>query len=353
MTKGYSLIGLILLLVLLNGCQYTKDDDTKKSPSNSTQQSELNTDAIKNANKTTFPATYQKSGEHVNMDIESVNPEKAYFIEGSARPLELDYATIGKTFIPENEIGKTDTEAKQILSKKMIDDSFYEKMFIWGKDSFFYYTYQGNELFSSIDDEQKSDGYNLPLYMPEKEFSFASAEDALQDIKTQLKKLGITIDETYLIHTYYLDHDTLKQQESHYDIEGNRAESEYKTDWSEKDDAYMFYISQTYCDLPDYHVSDNMPIRAEDSSAQITVIYGEEGVLYMKVQNIAIYEMGTKQIKLLPFETVAETVLNYFDNILDNAAYEVTVARLICDYVSSHKEEDKKNTLSCVGISCC
>lgn len=328
MKKIIPILLIMSIVFLFTGCQQAQ----KKEERNVTPESAV---------KTAFPATYQESGEHVNMDIESVNPGEAYFIEGSVKPVELDYETIGKTLIPENEIGKTDTEAKQILSKKMVDDTFYEKMFIWGKDSFFFYTYHGNQLFSSINEEKKGDDYNLPLYAKEQEFSFGSADDALKDIKARLNELGIVIDENYLVHTYYLDHETLKQQESHYDMEGNRAESEYKTDWSEKDDAYMFYISQTYCDLPDYHASNVMSVRAEDSSAQITVMYGEEGILYMKVQSIGMYEMGTKQIELLPFETVAETVLNYFDNILDNAAYEVTDARLICDYTSSHKAEDE------------
>lgn len=341
MGKGYSLIVFILLIILLNGCQ-SKQNNEDKSLSNNTQHSEQNMDLIKNAKTTTFPASYQKSGNHTNIDIQSVNPQKAYFIEGCARPLELDFETIGRTLIPESEIGEADIEAKQILSKKMVDDTFYEKMFGWGKDSFSYYTYHGSELFSSIVDERKADDYNLPLYEQEKTFSFGSAEEALEDIKARLNAFGITIDDTYLVHTYYLSHETLKQQESHYDMEGNREEGEYKTDWSEEDDAYMFYISQTYCDLPDYHIVEGMSVRAEDSSAQITVMYGKEGILYMKVQNIGIYEMGTKQIELLPFETVAESVLRYFDDILDNAAYEVTDARLICDYAPSHKAGDEK-----------
>lgn len=342
MTKRYALIVFMLFFVLLNGCQSKQEDNANKSSSNNTEQSQQNMDVIENVNVTTFPATYQKSGEHVNINIESINPEKAYFIEGSAKTMNLNYEAIGKTLIPENEIGQVDTEAKQILSKNMVDDTFYEKMFIWGKDNFSYYTYQSNEIFSSVNDEKKTSDYNLPLYTPEKVFSFCSAENALENIKTQLNEFGIRMDETYLVHTYYLDHEILKQQESHFDMDGNREESEYKTDWSEKDDAYLFYISQTYCELPDYHTSDVMSVRAEDSSAQIMVMYGEEGILYMKVQDIGIYETGKKEIKLLPFETVAETVLNYFDSILDKATYEVTDSHLICDYVSSHKAKDKK-----------
>ncbi len=342
MTKRYALIVFMLLFILLNGCQSKQEDNANKSSSNNTEQSQQNMDVIETANVTTFPATYQKSGEHVNINIDSINPEKAYFIEGSARPMNLNYEAIGKTLIPENEIGQVDIEAKQILSNNMVDDTFHEKMFIWGKDNFSYYTYHSNELFSSVNDEKKAADYNLPLYTQEKVFSFGSAENALEDIKAQLNEFGIQMDETYLVHTYYLDHEILKQQESHFDMEGNREESEYKTDWSEEDDAYMFYISQTYCELPDYHTSDVMSVRAEDSSAQITVMYGKEGILYMKVQDIGIYEMGTKEIELLPFETIAETVLNYFDSILDKVTYEVTDARLICDYASSHKSEDEK-----------
>ncbi len=325
--KRYGLLLLACLLVLFTGCQQgQKEGDRQVNP--------------ENADRTTFPASYQASGEHVNINIENIQPEEAYFIKGSAKSINLDYEKIGKMLIPENEIGEADIENKQILSKNLIDDVFYEKMFIWGKEGFNYYTHHGYELFCCVNAEKKGDDYNLPLYSREQEFSFGSAEDALKDIKANLNELGIQIDETYLVHTYYLDHETLQQQESHYDMEGNRVEDEYKTDWSEEDDAYLFYINSSYCGLPDYHSSDFAPVRAEDSSAQISVLYGKEGILDMEVDRVSIYEMGNQQMELLSFENIAEAVINYYDNILDNATYEVTEAQLVCDYDASYTKED-------------
>lgn len=40
--------------------------------------------------------SYQIDGEHVQLNIENIEPEEAYFVEGTAKPMELDYEKIGR-----------------------------------------------------------------------------------------------------------------------------------------------------------------------------------------------------------------------------------------------------------------
>lgn len=325
----------VLLCTLLCGCQ-----NTSMSPSTEQENNQAVTEA---PSLTTFPSEYTKSGEHINVSLESVEPVEAYFIEGTAKLMDLDYAEIGRMLIPAEEIGEENTDAKQILSEKMIDNTFYEKMFMWGKDSCTYYTYQGTQISNCVSAESKASDYNLAVYNEKKDFSFGKAEEILENLKTDIKEMGIEIDSSYDIHTYYLDHELLQQQEKHYDMDGNRLEDEYKTDWSEADDAYIFYFHQTYCDLMDYHSVDNQSVRADEDSAQIIVMCGRDGILFMQIKNMSIYQMGNEQLELMSFDEVIDLVVDYYDSILDDASYEITNAQLICDYaaldgISNEKE---------------
>lgn len=310
---------LLVLVFLLVGCQ-----DKRK-------ENEKNSSVVENTAIMSFPSSYQIDGEHVQLNIENIEPEEAYFIEGTAKPMELDYEKIGRMLMPDDGSNVIDKEQECILSKEMIDDIYYKEMYFWGNNYFSYDTYHGDELLTSISSEKKVSDYNLPLYAEKKEFSFGSEKEAFEEINKFLQKAGIDLGDNYEMNTYYLDHETMKAQEVHYDVDGNREEDKYKTDWSEEDDAYLFYIHQTYCGLEDYHNPDFWKGQAEDSNAQITAIYGKDGIEYMVVQNMSIYSTGEKQEKLLDFATIANAVVTYFDNILDDASYEVTSAQLICD----------------------
>ncbi len=332
MVKKHIIICLALLLVMLSGCQPKTGGETSGEKASAGDASSGDIQQTKQIIE--FPSSYQRSGEHVTIDIEAITPQSAYFTEGTVELAKLNGEEIGVKLVPEDETEVVEEPYEgsgSRLSKGRVDN-YYEKLFSWGRNYFGYTTYDVIELWDSINEEKRHPEYNLPLYAEEKTFAFGSADEALEVVKDQLKEFGIVIDDTYIVSTYYLDHETLMQEEEHIDMEGNIVMSDYKTDWSEEDDAYMFYITQTYCDLPDYHTKEKASSRAEDSSAQIQAVYGKEGILYLRVSEIAVYDMGDKQTELLPFEEIADIVLNHYDNILDDTTYQVTDARLVCDY---------------------
>lgn len=336
--RKYILVCMVIPSMLLTGCQNT----TEKEDALQVIEEEKIVDSYE---RTAFPSTYQSSGENVTINIEHIEPSDAYFVEGTAQQMQFNYEEIGKLLIPEKELGIYEKEAKQMLSAAMVEDGAHEKICMWGKEAFVYYTYQGTQMLNSIRSEKKAGNvYNLSAYEKETVFTFGSADEALEETLDTLRQMGIEVDENYATDIYYLQHDILADQEEHLDMSGNPQKEEYKDDWSEADDAYLFYIHQNYCELEDYHKSNYDSVYAEDSSAQITVIYGNDGILYLKLQNFSVYERGNKPVELLPFEDIADAVMIYFENILDDASYEVMDAQLICDHKKS-EVLSAKNTL--------
>lgn len=331
--KHKLVVVLLAVSVLLSGC-----GDFSNTHQGNQEKVQNSTELVENAALTSFPGSYQSDGEHAKIHIDHIEPREAFFISGTAYPMQLDFEQIGRKLMPDNGTNEMNKEQKQILSKEMTEDECYKEMFLWGEDNGTYYTQHGNEIMDCVNQEKKAEDYNLPAYEKKKNFAFASEEEAFEKVKSFLKEAGIELGDNYQTDTYFLDYATLSEQESHYDINGNKVEEQYKKDWSKEDDAYLFYIHQTYCGLRDFHHGDLWKGQAEDSNAQITVLYGTDGIEYMRVQNLGTYSMGGEQKKFLDFRNIAEILMSHFDSILDDASYEVTEAELICDYAEADSQ---------------
>ena len=117
----------------------------------------------------------------MEMNIEKIEPQEAYFINGTAKSIELDCIGIGRMFMPDDGTNDINMEQKCILSKEMLGDA-HKEIFLWGGNSF---SYQSNEILKFADSLGETEyhwNYNLPLFSEKKEFSFGSAEDALEEI---------------------------------------------------------------------------------------------------------------------------------------------------------------------------
>lgn len=109
----------------------------------------------------------------------------------------------------------------------------YNEIFMWSEEAFSYTTYQTNKLADSIRETKDGWDYNLPVYKEKKEFSFGTAEEALEEIMSFLEKAGIQLGENYKADIFYLDYETLREQERHYDAYGNVVEAEQPYEWSQ------------------------------------------------------------------------------------------------------------------------
>ena len=300
------------------------------------------TTKVETAQRTFFPESYQYTGERVEMNIENIEPREAYFINGTVKSFKLDGKSIGRILMPEDGTNVLDEERKWILSKEMVGGA-YNEIFMWSEKAFSYTTYQTNKLADSIRETKDGLDYNLPLYKEKKEFSFGTAEEALEEIMSFLEKAGIQLGENYKADIFYLDYETLREQERHYDAYGNVVEAEQPYEWSEADNAYLFYIHQTYCELEDYHHNRTAGGgKAEDFNSQITVVYNAQGIVEIHVGHLSTYAMGFTQEELLDFETIADKVSQYFDYMLGNSTYEIDSAQLVCKFEEPDSSEIQK-----------
>ena len=286
---------------------------------------------VEEAIKTMFPDFYYYSGERIDMNIKNIEPNEAYFINGTAESLKLDGKRIGSMLMPKEDGNVMDEERRWILSDEMIGEA-YNEIFMWDSDSFSYTTYQTNKLAYSIREAKDEAGYNLSLYSEKKEFSFGTEEEAMEQVLSFLEESGILLGEDYKADIFYLDYETLMEQERHYDSNGNIVQPEKTYEWSDADNAYLFYIHQTYCGLEDYHHNAPAGGKAEDFNSQIKVIYNKDGIVEVCVSNLSIYNMESEQEELLDFKTIASNVVSHFDYMLGKSTYEIDSAQLVCKF---------------------
>ncbi|MBQ3512809.1 MAG: hypothetical protein IJA32_03265 [Lachnospiraceae bacterium] len=308
---------LMVLVFLLTGCQ----NQTSKEPKSIDEETAL---------KTVFPESYHYTGEQVVINIEKIEPGEAYFINGTSTPMELDCIGIGRMFMPDDGTNEINMEQKCILSKEMLGDAYME-MFLWGENSFEYVSNKTLKYAASFGESKRGCNYNLPLFLEKKEFSFGSDKEALEEIIKFLEEAGIHLEENYKVYTCYLDYETLREQEAYYDMDGNKLDIGSKWEWSEADNAYLFYIHQAYCNLEDYKCGKKWKPKVEIYNAQIKVIYTSDGIAEMVVRDLSTYSMGSTKEQLLDFETIIQNIISHYEYILGNSLYEITSAQLICD----------------------
>lgn len=300
------------------------------------EQTGIDTNAIQTYS---FPTEYHAEGENVKVDMTIDAPEQAYFIEGTVENLQIDSEYIAQLLMNRLQL-EYDSQGSTLVSKEVIGDQ-YKAFCVYSDYGVDFMTYPNYTIDTSVYSEKKSPEYNLPLYDEKKEFSFQTEEAAYEDIMEFLANVGLDLGDDIQTDSYYLDYETLQQEERHYDIDGNREEERYRTDWSEADNAYRFYIHQTYCGLRDYHTGDYWAGRAEAGNAQIVVSYNAEGIAEMSINEIGLYDMSGEEVPLLDMDEIVDGLMTHYENILDGAAYEVTEATLCCDYRSAGKNAAK------------
>ena len=280
------------------------------------------------------PDTYQYESEHLMIDMEIEAPESVYFLKGTAEAVPFDGEAVGRYFMPEDEENtmEADENGGQIIGI-IGEDGYRNKLFGWGTYAWDFnntnsMAYIGSCLFA----EKRDPAYNLECYSEKRTFAFATEEEALENVYRTLNEIGIDLGPNCHVDTYYLDHEIMQEQEQHYDVEGIDHPEEYKTDWSEADDTYLFYFHPTYSGLEDYHYSPAGYEKAENSQAPVTVFYGTEGISYIWVWDLYSYRATDKQEELVPFETVMDTLKKRFENVEDGSYFRVVDAQLCCTF---------------------
>lgn len=163
----------------------------------------------------------------------------------------------------------------------------------------------------------------------ETEVSFKSGEECITELKKIIDELGYH-SEDLIFACYPLNFQTMKKLEEQYLQEGYLAEEKRKESWSQGDDAYFIYGYQKYEDIPIFHEMMSIArVMAYDTpdNAPIQAIYSTRGIEKLDISGVYEFEKGKQQVTLKPFEDIAAVVEEKFENILNDADYEVTRAK--------------------------
>ena len=193
--------------------------------------------------------------------------------------------------------------------------------------------------------QQGYSDYNADKYELDKDFGFASRQQAFEDVRQSLKMMGIDVENEY--KCYVLEHSMLQSEEYVMDINGNVDQSNYKGSWTQDDDSYYFVINQKYGDTPAYHVFyDNFPLIA-DENAPIQVLYNKNGIQFLQLEKVFSFSEQEGIYDLKPFEEIVEVIENKYGMLLDGSIYSVNQATL---YYMENETSDGQYAVSPVWI---
>ena len=193
--------------------------------------------------------------------------------------------------------------------------------------------------------QQGYSDYNADKYELDKDFGFASRQQAFEDVRQSLQMMGIDVENEY--KCYVLEHSMLQSEEYVMDINGNVDQSNYKGSWTQDDDSYYFVINQKYGDTPAYHVFyDNFPLIA-DENAPIQVLYNKNGIQFLQLEKVFSFSEQEGIYDLKPFEEIVEVIENKYGMLLDGSTYSVNQATL---YYMENETSDGQYAVSPVWI---
>lgn len=170
---------------------------------------------------------------------------------------------------------------------------------------------------------------NNQATLEEGEVSFKSGEECITEIKNSIEELGYH-SEDFIFGFYPLNFQIMKNLEEEYIQEAYLEEEKRKESWNQEDDAYFIYAYQKNEGIPIFHELMSIArIMAYDTpdNAPIQAVYSTRGIEFLNIDSVYEFNNGEEQVSLKPFEDIVTAVETRFDNILNDATYEVTRAK--------------------------
>jgi len=195
-------------------------------------------------------------------------------------------------------------------------------------------TYFGTQNSSMIDAAIRS--FYPGFGAIDKDWDFASREEAYDQIKSAYSQLGIAISDQYDVYTY--DYETLKKNEQD-SLYGNESSE----DWSEADNCYYFVLQQEINGLP-VTKQDNGSFSAETTvtnGPSLDVIYTRNGIEMLNIMDP--YELKTveQSVAAISLEDAMKALGNFYAQIEGGSIR--TIIGISYEYVPIAKENNDKS----------
>lgn len=223
--------------------------------------------------------------------------------------------------------GKTIAETYYDETATMEDGTSYRSFYcsftdgaVLGTDSaVMYATEETSKILNSFS-QSKTDNYSSDTA-----FSFGTSDAVIGEVIGQLYGAGMDIGE-YGYSCYALDYETLAENEEILDKDGEDITGA-GSEWTEADNAYYFYIYQTWQGIPVYYGYQEFPDDSE-TNCPVQAIYTADGLQYLMGNRIYNFEPSGEPVKMMDFLDAAQTVAKKYGDLLTSASYCVTRAKL-------------------------
>lgn len=329
--KKYFVI-VFAILILMTGCGNSDSAIDSNSLKNENKNN-AESDALKYPN---FPENYEYKDENVKFDCNieistDLKTKKIYTATANQCEINVDNAF--------NELYSqiVDYETYEYEEKNEYGNTVKTATYVDRNETSFSFGPMSSKLsFMKMDKipyilgafrlDESYDDYNANLYSTESQLSFATREETYSNLMTLFQKIGAPTE--YKYKAYALDHNTLKSEEKHEDMDGNIDNSSYKTEWSSVDDSYYFVMRQYFEEIPVYHVYADIFSTESDMNTPVQAVISSEGIESLDFEKVFCFSDKKAVTNMVPFDKVTTAVANKYNQILGTETYEITSAEL-------------------------
>lgn len=301
-----------------------------------------------------FPEKFQKEVSEllifdVEVDVsENFNPQG--FHVATATRSKVDTEKVYSYFIEENE------DISSVVYENYIDFDGYEtpitvyenenKYLNIAKFDFGYSKIpQMDYIYNSFYTDSSVEEYNEYLYSKEENLGFMDRKEAWNEVIKALEELGVDMSTAISNVTYSLDMETMAKEEKCFDVDGNEILAEKNPNWSESDEGYYYYITQSNQGIPLYASS-----KLETDEEYITpmkIFQTESGIQEVNLSRWFQIEEQEEVMEFTSFENVMLTIEEKYSGTIHTNPLTVESAKL---YVFTIPQDEEIYTLVPVWV---
>lgn len=287
-----------------------------------TQSTETTQTTAETAEKIDFPETYQETVNDVVFDLKVETPKEAELGNLTKYRVERQYPDSAsartalvseKTGLEENITSETGENGETDRMSLSFEDGTY----LSTSNSMVYSTSFAENVWNTFREPDK--------YSQDGVFDFKSPEDAFQEIVEKINASGYTLGDADYEY-YALDAGTMAQEEVVYSKAGEVIEDAGRA-WTDEDDSYYFFAEQTLSGIPVYNGYQDFPEDSLDNRS-IQAVYSSRGLEYLYTTQIYSFTASEEKISLAGFDRAVECVAHKYGDLLTDAAYTATRAKL-------------------------
>ena len=302
-----------IIVSSLAGCKNSSTDKNSESP---VSKEDL------------FPDHYTRSTDKVNFDIDLE-------VMDDFDPNNFTNAKVkGRTYTDVDKVYELYVDGKDV--SEVYETSPGDEGGINGKT----YIMSDNEIVTAGTNfsmsTEKSYTYTRARRFSEKgaskdEFDFASSTDCINDVKNILESVDYDVTDVAFDWFSSSGEEYRLYEEEAIANETIESAKINQNSWSSDDNAYEIYGWQTYKGLPVYPlIMTTRMTRCLETyeKANVSAVCTKDGVLNIYASPLYDLKETDKNIEFLSFEEIADSLVNRYENLLDENSYEVIRAKL-------------------------